>query len=48
MKKIATEKKDEIIKAARIAKRIPQNDAFWKEVGQRMDIRQKNMVKPRG
>lgn len=46
MKKI--EKKAEIIKAARIAKSVPEQNAFWKEVEKRMDIRQNNMVKPRG
>ena len=47
MKKITTEKKDEIIKAARIAKDIPEEKTFWGDVRKRMDIRQKNMVKPR-
>lgn len=47
MKKLATEKKDEIIRAARLAKSIPEEKTFWKEVSKRMDIRQKNMVKPR-
>lgn len=48
MKKINIEKKSELIKAARIAKQPPiENQAFWEAVRERMDIRQKNMVKPR-
>lgn len=47
MKKSVTEKKEALIKAARVAKAVPEEKTFWKEVSKRMDIRQKNMVKPR-
>lgn len=45
MKKI--ENKEAVIKAARVAKQVPESNAFWTEVRKRMDARQKGMVKPR-
>jgi hypothetical protein len=48
MKKITIEKKKDLLKAARIAKQPPiENQVFWEAVRGRMDVRQKNMVKPR-
>lgn len=47
MKKLVTEKKEALIKAARVAKARPEEQVFWEAVRKRMDIRQKNMVKPR-
>lgn len=46
MKKI--ENKDKLIKAARIAKQVPGERDFWNEVRERMNVREKAMVKPRG
>lgn len=45
MKKI--ESKEQVIKAARVAKATPEGQEFWREVRKRMDVREKSMVKPR-
>lgn len=45
MKKI--ENKEQVIKAARAAKQVPESREFWTEVEKRMNVREKSLVKPR-
>lgn len=45
--KTKIENKDEVIKAARVAKATPESQQFWGEVKKRMDVREKSLVKPR-
>lgn len=45
MKKI--EKKKELIEGARIAKALPGEKPFWRDVEKRMNIREKSLVTKR-
>jgi hypothetical protein len=39
--------KEKIIQGARIANAVPETQQFWREVKQRMDIREKSLVTKR-
>ncbi len=45
--KIILENKDKLIKAARVAKSRPEDILLWEAVRERMDVREKSLVKKR-
>lgn len=45
--KIKIENKEQLIKAARIAKQVPEEKPFWREVEKRMELRTKSLVAKR-